>query len=202
VEVVQSVRRLLRKDDTFVVQPVDLNVVCREAISLLHHDAARRNTRLQLSLAPTPASINGDPVQLQQVVINLILNAVDAASISGGDCFVVVETTIADGAVELAVRDSGPGIPPEVEGHLFESFFSTKTGGLGLGLVIVRSIVERHNGRVSVKNHASGGAVFRIRLPAAPEASEAGAGANGSSAVADPGKFAGSAGHRRERIVS
>ncbi|MGH7679987.1 MAG: sensor histidine kinase [Gemmatimonadaceae bacterium] len=200
VEVVQSVRRLLRKDETFAVKRVDLNEVCREAIPLLQHDAKRRGTRMDLSLTATPAAVMGDPVQLQQVVINLILNAIDAAAMSIGERFVGVETAVAGNAVELAVRDSGPGIPPEVEGHLFESFFSTKTGGLGLGLVIVRSIVERHSGRVSVENHASGGAVFRVRLPMATDKSVEVVSGNGSSR--QPGKFTGSAGRRTEHIVT
>jgi signal transduction histidine kinase len=78
-----------------------------------------------------------------------------------------VSTAIHGGEVEIAVRDTGPGLPPNVEQHLFESFFSTKAQGLGMGLVIVRSIVERHHGRVRAENDASrgGGAVFRVLLP-------------------------------------
>jgi signal transduction histidine kinase len=167
VEVIQSVRRLLKKDDGFVVEPVDLNRVCREAFPLLQHDAARRGIQLELSIGAPHAIVSGDPVQLQQVVINLLLNAVDAAALSSETHVVVCETKAAPDVVELTVRDSGPGIPPEIEGHLFESFFSTKTDGLGLGLVIVRSIVERHGGRVAVENHPAGGAVFRVHLPAA-----------------------------------
>jgi signal transduction histidine kinase len=82
---------------------------------------------------------------------------------------VTVSTASRDGEIEIAVRDTGPGLAPDVEGHLFESFFSTKEQGLGMGLSIVRSIVERHHGRVRAENDATpggtGGAVFRVLLP-------------------------------------
>jgi signal transduction histidine kinase len=176
VHVIESVRKLLRKDQP-VVATIDLNQVCQEAASLLHHDAARRKTRLELCLASTAPMVTGDPVQLQQVVLNLMLNGLDAASMSQTDRYVAVHTESCDGHVELLVHDSGPGLSPTVRPHLFESFFSTKKEGLGLGLVIVRSIVERHSGRIQAENHPSGGAVFRIRLPRAyatqpPDASE------------------------------
>jgi len=90
-----------------------------------------------------------------------------AAGASPSDRSVVIATERDGDHVDLLVRDSGPGIPSGVQPHLFESFFSTKTEGLGLGLVIVRSIVERHNGRVLVENAPTGGAVFRVRFPAA-----------------------------------
>ena len=166
VHVIESVRKLLRKGQP-VVATIDLNQVCEEAASLLRHDAARRKTRLELSLASTAPMVTGDPVQLQQVVLNLMLNGLDAAAMSTTDRFVAVHTESCDGHVELLVHDSGPGLSPTVRPHLFESFFSTKKAGLGLGLVIVRSIVERHSGRVLAENHPSGGAVFRIRLPRA-----------------------------------
>jgi signal transduction histidine kinase/ABC-type uncharacterized transport system substrate-binding protein len=166
VEVIEGVRKLLRKDEQ-VATTVDLNQVCRDAVRLLRHDAALRNTRLELSLDPEPPMVAGDPIQLQQVVLNLALNGLEAASTSRNDRSVVVGTQSRVDHTEVLVRDSGPGIPPNVQSHLFESFFSTKTGGLGLGLVIVRSIVERHNGRVRVENHSLGGAVFRVRLPIA-----------------------------------
>jgi signal transduction histidine kinase len=164
VEVIESVRVLLRKDAP-IVTTVDLNRVCQEAMRLLQHDAMFRSTRLELVLAPISLMVSGDPVQLQQVVLNLTLNGLDAASMGSSNRAVVVKTELSEDHVEVNVHDSGPGIPPGVEPHLFESFFSTKSAGLGLGLVIVRSIVERHNGRVHAENHPLGGAIFRVRLP-------------------------------------
>jgi len=167
VEVIEGVRKLLRNED-LVATTVNLNQICRDAARLLQHDALLRNTRLELSLSPEPPMVTGDPIQLQQVVLNLALNGLDSASTSTAERMIVVRTELLADHVELVVRDSGPGIPPHVQPHLFESFFSTKRGGLGLGLVIVRSIVERHNGRVRAENHPSGGAVFFVRLPTAP----------------------------------
>jgi C4-dicarboxylate-specific signal transduction histidine kinase len=146
------------------VTTLDLNEVCRESARLLQHDAVRRETRLELSLVASAAMVTGDPVQLQQAMLNLMLNGLDAASLSTTDRFVVVQTEATADHVEVLVRDSGPGLSPTLQPRLFESFFSTKKAGLGLGLVIVRSIVERHGGQVRAENHASGGAVFRIRL--------------------------------------
>jgi C4-dicarboxylate-specific signal transduction histidine kinase len=155
----------LRKDESALVTTFDLNQVCRETVRLLQHDAARRHTRLELSLASTALMVTGNPIQLQQVVLNLVLNALDAASLSTTDRFVIVQTESRGDYVEAVVHDSGPGLQPAVQSHLFEPFFTTKKGGLGLGLVIVRSIMEQHHGHVRAENHATGGAVFRIRLP-------------------------------------
>jgi signal transduction histidine kinase len=170
VELIEGVRKLLRKE-TAAATTVDLNKVCRDAVRLLQHDAVLRATKLELMLASEPPLVMGDHIQLQQVVLNLALNGLEAAGASPGDRFVVVATECAGDHAVVLVHDSGPGIASGVEPHLFESFYSTKTEGLGLGLVIVRSIVERHNGRVFVENAPSGGAVFRVRFPAAAGAS-------------------------------
>jgi signal transduction histidine kinase len=164
VDVIEGVRKLLRKDEP-VATTVDLNQICRDAIRLLQNDAVMRNTRLDLALAPAPTLVTGDPVQLQQVVLNLTLNALEATSSSKHNRVVTVSTALRADSVEVSVHDSGPGIPANVQAHLFEPFFSTKRGGLGLGLVIVRSIIERHSGRVRAESDSSGGAVFRVTLP-------------------------------------
>ena len=167
VEVIESVRGLLRKDESVLVTTFDLNQICVQTVRLLENDAARRKTPVELSLASTPLMVRGDPVQLQQVVLNLVLNGLDAASLSTSDRFVIVQTESRADYVEVVVRDSGPGLTPTVRPHLFEPFFSTKEAGLGLGLVIVRSIVTRHSGQVRAENHPAGGAAFAIRLPRA-----------------------------------
>ncbi|HZI40333.1 MAG TPA: sensor histidine kinase [Gemmatimonadaceae bacterium] len=171
VEVIESVRKLLQKDKP-VVMTVDLNEICTEAVRLLHHDAVLRKATLNLVLSSTPPTVTGDPVQLRQVVLNLVLNGLEAVSRSEVRRTVAVHTESFTDSVEVRVHDSGPGIVSVIEPHLFESFFSTKEGGLGLGLVIVRSIVERHGGRIRVENHPLGGAVSRVQLPpATPERS-------------------------------
>ena len=164
VEVIEGVRRLLRKDEQ-AATPVDLNEICRNTTRLLQHEVRARNARLNLVLSPVPPLVTGDPIQLQQMLLNLTLNGLEAASMSTNDHFVAITTASGGDEVEVSVRDSGPGIPATVQPHLFEAFFSTKARGLGLGLVIVRSIVERHNGRIHAESHPGRGTVFRVSLP-------------------------------------
>jgi signal transduction histidine kinase len=169
VEVLDHVRALLRKDDP-VDSFVDLNAICERATELLMPDAAKRGVQLRLSLEPGLPPVIGDAVQLQQVVLNLALNAMDAIQASPRTREVVLGTSAGRGEVEIFVRDTGPGLSPEVRPRVFEPFFSTKTQGLGMGLAIVRSIVERHRGRVHAENEDAGGAVFRVQLPIADRA--------------------------------
>lgn len=166
-DVIDHVRLLLRKDSG-ATTPVDLNEICRQAVHLLQQDAARRRTGLDLALAPSSLTVDGDPVELQQVVLNLTLNALDAASTSTRRRQVRISTAASQDAAEIVVCDDGPGLPTHVQQRLFEPFFTTKTQGLGMGLAIVRSIVERHRGRVRAENiGAEGGAVFKVTLPVA-----------------------------------
>lgn len=169
IDVIESVRRLLRKEEVGVTT-VDLNDVCRDAVRLLQHDASMRGVRLVVALAPTRVMVIGDPVQLQQIVLNLVLNGLEAASASDSTRYVVVHTERRLDEAELWVHDSGAGMTDDVLPRVFDSFFSTKASGLGMGLVIVRSIVERHHGRVHAENHPLGGAIFRVQLPVAAEA--------------------------------
>jgi signal transduction histidine kinase len=167
VEVLDNIRRLVRKDDP-VAAPVNLNEVCERSAELLMSDAVQRGIHLRLALAPGLPAVIGDPVQLQQVVVNLALNGMDAVQASAGAREVVVGTsTGSDGQVELVVRDTGPGLSSEARLRAFEPFFSTKRQGMGMGLAIVRSIVERHRGRVDVENANGAGASLRVQLPAA-----------------------------------
>jgi signal transduction histidine kinase len=164
VEVIEHIRMLLRRD-TAVSAPVSLNDICRNVARLLKGAAESNEVAIFLALADNPASVHGDPVQLQQVVMNLGLNAIEAAATSI-ERRVILGTAVRDEQIELSVRDSGPGLSPEAQQHLFESFFSTKKSGLGMGLTIVHQIVERHHGLVHAENAAGGGAHFRVTLPA------------------------------------
>jgi signal transduction histidine kinase len=164
VEVIEHIRMLLRRD-TAVSAPVSLNDVCRNAAKLLKGAAETTEVVVDLTLADDLPSVHGDAVQLQQVAMNLTLNAIEAAA-SGRERRVVLATTARDAAVELSVRDSGPGLSAEAQQRLFESFFSTKQSGLGMGLTLVRQIVERHHGTVHAHNAPGGGALFRVTLPA------------------------------------
>ena len=165
-DVIDHMRFLLRKDES-TATIVDLNLICRNIMHLLRQDAALRSIALELFPTPGALLVLGDPVQLQQVILNLALNAFDAASTSASLRKVTLRTRATDSMAEVTVRDHGPGISHDVGQRLFEPFFTTKTQGLGMGLAIVRSIVERHEGRVSAENARDGGAVFTITLPLA-----------------------------------
>jgi two-component system sensor kinase FixL len=164
-DVIDHIRSLVRKESPETTL-VHLNVICRDAAAMLHRDAERRAIRLDLALDPELPPVAGHPIELQQVVLNLVLNALDAATMSSGARRVSVETVALNTHAEVVVRDSGPGLSAESRERVFESFFTTKAHGTGMGLVIVRSITERHRGNVQVENGEEGGAVFRVRLPA------------------------------------
>jgi two-component system, LuxR family, sensor kinase FixL len=166
-EVIEHMRLLLSKHRQDPSQLIDLNQVCSQAVRLIERSATDRGVTIELSLSPELPPVQADPVQLQQVVLNLALNAVDAAALSSGERAVTVGTGSRQNKVELFVRDTGPGLTSHVQSHLFHSFFSTKPRGLGLGLAIVRAIVEQHHGTVQAASDARGGAVFRVLLPAA-----------------------------------
>jgi signal transduction histidine kinase len=163
-DIISRVRALVRKEE-LPQQPVDLNEVCQTSARLLQYDALMRGADVVLSLAPRLPAVMGDPVQFQQLVLNLVLNALDACATSRTPR-VEVSTAVRDDEVELAVRDNGTGLSDGVRQRLFQSFFTTKAQGLGLGLAIVHSIVERHQGRIQADNHGDGGAVFLVVLPA------------------------------------
>jgi signal transduction histidine kinase len=166
VEVLDRIRALVRKDDP-IAASVDVNEVCERCSELLVSDAVQRGVQLRLSLQPGLPPVIGDSVQLQQVVLNLVLNAIEAVQARAGSREVVLGTSGESSAeeVEIFVRDSGPGLSPEAQLRAFEPFFSTKTQGLGMGLAIARTIVERHRGRVHAENGKAGGAIFRVHLP-------------------------------------
>jgi C4-dicarboxylate-specific signal transduction histidine kinase len=120
---------------------------------------------LALDLAPTELCVRGDRVQLQQVLLNLIINAMDAMR----DCVpearrVSIRTRLVDEEVEVAVSDAGHGIPEENLKHLFEPFFTTKPNGMGMGLTISHTIIQGHDGRIAAENNRNRGATFRVTL--------------------------------------
>jgi two-component system sensor kinase FixL len=162
-DIITRVRALVRREE-LPQQPVDLNEMCRAAARVLQYDARTRHAEIVLSLDAHVPAVTGDPVELQQVVLNLILNALDASAATANPR-VVISTVVSGEEVEVTVRDNGLGLTENVQRHLFESFFTTKPHGLGLGLPIVHSIVERHHGRVAAENAEQGGAVFRVVVP-------------------------------------
>jgi C4-dicarboxylate-specific signal transduction histidine kinase len=179
-DVIRRLRALLAKHEP-ERQPFDLNAALSDVDALLRAEAHRRHASLEIRLAPAPMHIAGDRTQIQQVLINLVLNALDAVTTVPEDRRTVVLSIAATaGGTCIAVRDRGPGIAPEHLSKLFDSFFSTKQRGMGLGLSIARTIVEAHGGRISADNDPTGGAVFRVELPSSnveggPDSAEASA---------------------------
>jgi signal transduction histidine kinase len=169
-EVIRRLRSLLKREP-FELKDMDLNEIVRETekfVSSLATLAVGRQVDLSTSVTPEPLPIRGDRIQLQQVILNLIVNANDAmADLPSDKRKIIVRTTRISGFSEVAVCDTGPGIPPEKLKEVFEPFFTTKPGGMGIGLSIVRTIVEAHNGQIVAENPAGGGAMFRITLPLA-----------------------------------
>lgn len=168
VSVVQRMRALFLRHDT-QRQPLDLNAVARDAAALARASLAEHRVRLVLALDPRAVPLCGDPVQLQQVLLNLILNACDAMDANPpGTRRLVLATVAGPGAqASLSVTDNGSGIASGLLERIFDSFFTTKPKGLGIGLSVSREIVSAHCGRIEAFNRAEGGAVFRITLPMA-----------------------------------
>ncbi len=157
------------------MNPLDINEVVREALLLADPECRRRMVALQTDLAPGLPAVVGDRVSLQQLLLNLIVNGIDAmGDVSVRERRLVLRTARAeDSRVEVAVVDAGHGIAAEVFPRLFESFVTTREHGMGLGLSISRSIVEAHGGKIRAENNPQGGATVRFALPTR-EGAEAG----------------------------
>jgi PAS domain S-box-containing protein len=150
---------------------LEINETILEVIALTRGEAVKNGVSVQTQLAEGLPLIQGDRVQLQQVILNLIMNAVEAMSgVSEGSRELLISTgkTEPDGVL-VAVRDSGPGLAPASLGRLFDAFYTTKPGGLGMGLSICRSIVEAHGGRLWAAGNVLQGAIFQFTLPAHPD---------------------------------
>jgi len=167
--VIDRLRALLRKEDT-PLQPVNLNEVAREVVELAHGELLSHHVTVTSTLMPETTVVCGDRVQLQQVVLNLVLNACDAMTNTPvPQRQLMLATRAENGFVELLVSDRGVGIPEQDLERVFEPFvsFRKKGLGLGLGLAISRSIVDAHEGTIRAENNADGGATFRCSFPVA-----------------------------------
>lgn len=174
-EVIKRLRALLKKGRS-QESLVDLNEVVSDAIRLVGYDAMLRQTSVKFEPCPALPPMFGDRVQLCQVVLNLIVNGLDATvEPPSGRRWVLVRTAATDGGVELKVEDSGKGIAESDLGRVFKPFFTTKLEGLGMGLPISRSIVQAHRGRIWAENSAGSRAIFRCMLPVAQQATTASA---------------------------
>jgi C4-dicarboxylate-specific signal transduction histidine kinase len=166
-DVVRRARAMVRHDDA-ILETVSMNDIVSGVARLMASDLVIRQVSLRLDLDPDVRAVVGDRIQLQQVLLNLLLNAVDALDELPRERRNVIVTTrqIGDGDVELRVRDTGDGIPPGMGNRVFEPFVTTKRKGTGLGLAIVRAIVHAHGGHVLAETPTDGGASFRVILSA------------------------------------
>jgi two-component system, LuxR family, sensor kinase FixL len=164
-DLISRIRVQLRKE-AFALEPLHLNQLVAEVVQIVKPSAANDGVHLSVTLAPELPAVAGDRVQLRQVVMNLILNALQAVRTTGAVPATVHVTTAAQsGQVMLAVEDTGPGVKLDELPRLFEPYFTTKEDGLGIGLSISRSIVEAHGGRIEIVNRPQGGARVSVVLP-------------------------------------
>lgn len=169
-EVIRRLQALLRKG-ALELQPLDLNDLVQEAAGLVRSDALIHQVSVTLDLAPGLPPLEGDRIQLEQVILNLLVNALEAVrnSTTLGRTLTLRTRRPDAGSVQIAIQDAGPGIPPERLGRIFEPFYTSKPNGLGMGLAICRSIVAAHGGRIWAENNPDQGATFCVRLPIHPQ---------------------------------
>jgi signal transduction histidine kinase len=166
-EVIRRLRAFLKRTP-FETREIDLNEIMSETFKFLSVQASVRNVALYLQTAPGALRIKGDPVQLQQVVLNLVVNSMDAMSAMPYGRTVIGRTELNGGStIEISISDSGPGIPSDKIGQVFDPFFTTKDQGMGIGLSIARSIILAHKGNIWAENQSGGGATFHFTLPLA-----------------------------------
>lgn len=146
-------------------RPVDLRDVVRRTVVLVNPRAERQSVQIDVSLPKDPLIVDADPEQLRQVLLNLLLNALDALRTDGRIEVIASANMLTQEAV-IEVADNGPGIPEAIRETLFDPFVSSKSSGTGLGLTICRRIIENHGGAITAGNRPTGGAVFSLRLPA------------------------------------
>jgi PAS domain S-box-containing protein len=165
-DVVRGIRGMVKKEQV-ERRSVNLNEVVMDAVRMVSGDALLRSCQVETSLDSNLRTVEADPVQLQQVVLNLVINAFDAMRDTPISTRKVVIATQSNGggAVCVSVRDCGAGISVEMQNRLFDPFFTTKNEGLGMGLAIARSILESHGGTIAGKNADDGGARFEFVLP-------------------------------------
>jgi PAS domain S-box-containing protein len=168
-KVIERLRSLLKRR-SLDLQPIELNAVIAEVLSLVQTDAASRRVKLGFSAAPELPSVQGDRVHLQQVLLNLLVNAMDAVAESASpERNIRVTAHLTDpGMIEIRVCDNGPGLPGRLPERVFEHFFTTKANGMGMGLPVSKTIIEAHKGRIWAENQpGGGGACFCFTLPIA-----------------------------------
>ena len=159
--------RSLFKNDEKDWAVLDLNDIVRDALKIVNGTLAQKDIELHLELGDEPLKVRGNKIQLQQVILNLSLNAAEAMNDNGSLAKQLMISTGYDGGefATVSITDNGPGVPDDIQSRMFDPFFTTKTRGLGLGLSICRSIVAAHGGRLNAVNDKKRGATFFVNLP-------------------------------------
>ena len=173
-EVIRRLRALLRKGET-QLEPLHINEVVNSVLKLMRSDLVNQHVAVRAELAPDLPVVDGDGIQIQQVLLNLVVNGCDAmAEVEPIERRLLVCTAkLTDGReVSVSVADRGCGIPPDKMERIFEPFFTTKTHGMGLGLAVCRTIISAHGGKLWLTNNAGRGATFQFTLPANARAAE------------------------------
>ena len=166
-EIIRRMRRLLRKREVHN-EAVDLNDLVRETVDFVGPAAMIKSVRLETELKANPSIVTGDRVHLQQVLLNLVLNGLDAmAETPTSERRLHVTTSTRNGEIAVAVRDKGAGIASSTVADIFEPFVTTKPEGMGMGLSIARSIIEAHRGQIHAENNPDKGATVRFTIPTA-----------------------------------
>jgi signal transduction histidine kinase len=169
-EVIRRMRSLLKKVP-FELKTLNLNDTAREIVEFLSTLAVARKVELTSSITQNPLPILGDHIQLQQVILNLVVNGIDAMKDTPSENRIIsIRTARVAQFAELSVADRGPGIPEDKLKAIFEPFFTSKAEGMGMGLSIAHTIIEAHHGQISAKNRDHGGASVRIRIPLVKDA--------------------------------
>jgi C4-dicarboxylate-specific signal transduction histidine kinase len=165
-QVISRIRSLVKKQVPEKA-PVDLSDMAREVLALVGHEAQRKQVKLRSHLNTPLPPVAADRVQLQQVMLNLAMNAIEAMSeVDGGTRELAVETEVFENSILVTVSDRGPGLDATQAEQVFKPFHTTKSGGMGMGLAISRSIIESHGGKLWAEPNNHGGATFKFTLPA------------------------------------
>jgi signal transduction histidine kinase len=166
-QVIRRLGVLFKRGEPASFEPLDLNELARDTVEFTRNVMLTRNTSIVLNPAPELPRVEGDRVQLQQLLLNLIVNAADAmAELPEQSRVVTIDTSHRGDAVALCVTDEGPGVPADAKGKVFDPFWTTKPNGMGMGLAVCRSIAEAHRGTFVVTDSPAGGAEFCLLLPA------------------------------------
>jgi signal transduction histidine kinase len=165
-DVIYRVRELLARTE-WSPRDLDANALVKDVVTLIASDALLRNVRVQLDLAPGSVLVRGNRVDLEQVLLNVITNAMDAVADNPvPQRMVTMQTRCSeDGLVHVTVRDRGAGLPADVADRIFEPFVTTKVDGMGMGLAVARSLIDNHGGSIRAANQPGGGAVVTISIP-------------------------------------